>query len=62
MFRTLATAPDSLARIFERMKLGMAVPAIIKMTATTIRSSIKEKPADFLRFRPLANLFFEVCI
>src|SRR5580700_2961746 len=54
--RTLATAPDSLARIFERMKFGMAVPAMIMMTATTIKSSIRVKPADLVFFPLLTNL------
>src|SRR5579863_9740681 len=46
----IGTAPASLARIFERMKFGMAIPAMTMITATTIKSSIKVKPADPVLF------------
>src|SRR5260370_26548756 len=45
MDRTLATAEASLADMREARKLGMAIAAMIKMIATTIRSSISENPA-----------------
>jgi hypothetical protein len=38
------TADDSLAEILARIKLGMAIAAMIKMMATTTNSSIKENP------------------
>jgi len=38
------TAEDSLAAIFERSKFGIAIAAMIKMIATTMSSSIREKP------------------
>src|SRR3989442_7526726 len=42
------SAEASFAAIFERSKLGMAIAAMIKMIATTIRSSISENPFCFL--------------
>ncbi len=45
-------AAESLAAIRARSKLGMAMAAMIKMIATTISSSIKEKPFC-LRIRDL---------
>src|ERR1700719_1611469 len=44
MVRIEATAEDSLAAIRARSKLGIAIAAMIRMIATTIRSSIREKP------------------
>ena len=38
------TADASLAAIRERSKLGIAMAAMIKIIATTINSSIREKP------------------
>src|SRR5437870_13292671 len=46
--RNEPTAEASFAAIFERSKLGMAIAAMIKMIATTIRSSISENPFCFL--------------
>jgi hypothetical protein len=40
------TVADSLAAILARKKFGMAMAAIIKITATTTSNSIKEKPRD----------------
>jgi hypothetical protein len=37
-------AAESFAAIRDRSKLGIAIAAMIKMIATTISSSIKEKP------------------
>src|SRR5438270_5024165 len=42
--RTEAAAEDSLAAILARSRFGMAIAAMIKMIATTISSSINEKP------------------
>ena len=44
MLRTEPTADDSLADIRARIKFGMAIAAMIRMMATTISSSISEKP------------------
>src|SRR5271154_62997 len=48
MVRMEATAEDSFAAILARSKFGMAMAAIIRMIATTINNSIREKPL-FLR-------------
>src|SRR5215469_1377308 len=45
MVRMEETAEDSLAAIRARSKFGMAIAAMIKMIATTISSSMSEKPA-----------------
>src|SRR5713226_4409403 len=47
MVRTEPTADASFAAIFERSKLGMAMAAMIRMIATTISNSIREKPFCF---------------
>jgi hypothetical protein len=39
-----AAAEDSLAAILARSRLGIAMAAMIRMIATTINSSISEKP------------------
>jgi hypothetical protein len=44
------TVADSLAAILARRKFGMAMAAIIKITATTTSNSIKEKPRDLRGF------------
>jgi hypothetical protein len=44
MLRMEPTADASLAAILERRRLGIAIDAMIRMIATTIRSSISEKP------------------
>jgi hypothetical protein len=49
MVRSEPTAEASLAAIFDRKRLGMAMAAIIKIIATTIKSSMSEKP--FCLFR-----------
>src|SRR5437879_4366572 len=56
--RNEPTAEASFAAIFERSKLGMAIAAMIKMIATTIKSSINEKP--FCLFRINSPSRFEV--
>jgi len=43
-----AAAEDSLAAIRERNRFGTAIAAMIKMIATTIKSSISENPFSFL--------------
>src|SRR5277367_4211590 len=47
MVRMEATADDSLAAIRARSRLGIAIAAMIRMMATTISSSISEKPFCF---------------
>src|SRR4029077_17669082 len=47
MVRTDATADDSLAAMRARSKFGIAIAAMIRMIATTISSSISEKPFCF---------------
>jgi hypothetical protein len=42
--RSDATAEASFAAIRARSKFGIAMAAIIRMIATTIKSSIREKP------------------
>jgi hypothetical protein len=49
MVRSEATAEASLAAIFERIKFGIAIAAMIKMIATTINNSIREKPFCLVR-------------
>ncbi len=44
MVRTVSPAAASLAAIRACKRLGMAMAAIIRMMATTMRSSIREKP------------------
>src|SRR5579871_4926427 len=44
MVRMDATADDSLAAMRARSKFGIAMAAMIRMIATTISSSISEKP------------------
>src|SRR5579859_113988 len=44
MVRIDATADDSLAAMRARSKFGIAIAAMIRMIATTISSSISEKP------------------
>jgi len=51
ILRTDDAAEDSLAAMRARNRFGIATAAIIRMIATTIRSSIKEKPAVAADFR-----------
>jgi hypothetical protein len=56
-----ATAEASFAAIRARSKFGIAIAAMIKMIATTIKSSISEKPFWFLRiFIFLRQRFLDV--
>src|SRR5947199_9191897 len=54
MVRSEATAEASFAAILERIRLGIAIAAMIRMIATTISNSINEKPFCLLRI--LSNL------
>src|SRR6266446_1264025 len=49
MERMEPTADASLAAIRERSRFGMAIAAMIKMIATTISNSIREKPFCFFK-------------
>jgi hypothetical protein len=49
MVRIEATAEASLAAILDRIKLGIAIAAMIKIIATTMSNSISEKPFCLLR-------------
>jgi hypothetical protein len=51
--RREATAEASFAAIFERIRFGIAIAAMIKMIATTISNSISEKPVCFFRIKML---------
>ena len=54
------TAEASFAAIFDLIRFGIAIAAMIRMIATTIRSSISEKPAAFFPFVfPVSHL---ICI
>src|SRR5947207_857570 len=55
--RTEPTAEDSLALIFARSRFGIAIAAMIRMIATTISSSISEKPFC-LRIVPFSLVMF----
>src|SRR5690348_13556218 len=56
MVRIELTAEDSFAAMRARSKLGMAMAAMINMMATTIKSSIREKPFC-LRFIEILAIF-----
>src|SRR5437667_12167765 len=47
IWRTEAAAEDSFAAILARSRFGIAIAAMIRMIATTISSSISEKPFCF---------------
>src|SRR6266850_8542574 len=49
MVRKLSTAEASFADIRELIKLGIAIAAMMRMIATTINNSMREKPACFIR-------------
>src|SRR6266849_291206 len=55
--RREATAEVSLARMRDRRKLGTAIAAMIKITATTMSSSIRENPLGLRMYPPLADAF-----
>ena len=56
MVRMEPTADASLAAIFERNRFGIAIAAIIRMIATTIKSSISEKPFCLFRINLVSLL------
>src|SRR5437660_11930734 len=74
MVRMLLAAAESLADIFDRSRLGIAIAAMIRMLATTISSSINEKPfclrifnlspLEAFGFRPLliGSADSEICL
>jgi hypothetical protein len=47
---TELAADDSLAEILARSRFGMAMAAMIRIIATTISNSIREKPFCFRTF------------
>src|SRR4029079_4443370 len=55
MLRIEPTADASFAAIRERSKFGIAIAAMIKMIATTMSSSIREKPFCFFIVPLLAS-------
>src|SRR5579863_1403019 len=57
MVRSELTADASLAEIRARSKFGMAIAAMIRIIATTIKSSMREKPFSELRiiFSPVSS-------
>src|SRR5262252_2983289 len=59
MVRNEPTADDSLADIRARIRFGMAIAAMIRMMATTISSSISEKPFCF-RISIFPRFFSEI--
>jgi len=65
MERSEAAADESLAAILARIRLGIAIAAMIRMIATTISSSISEKPLllfTHLVFPSLKTQFFELML
>src|SRR5882672_12652547 len=56
MLRIADAAEDSLADILARSRFGIAIAAMIKMIATTISNSIKEKPFCFRIICPRLRL------
>ena len=55
MLRTEPTAEASLADMRARIKFGMAIAAMIRMMATTISSSMSEKPSLFPHYREILS-------
>src|SRR5436305_15320355 len=58
MARREPAAADSFAAIFARSKLGIAMAAMIRMMATTISNSIREKPFCFFMMLDLLDNFY----
>src|ERR1041385_7991021 len=56
MVRSVLIAAESLADIFDRSRLGIAMAAIMRMMATTMSSSISENPFC-LRIKSLSSEF-----
>ena len=59
MVRMDPTADASLAAIFARNRFGMAMAAIIRMIATTIKSSMSEKPFCLFRIIRSFSMWLE---
>src|SRR5947208_439080 len=59
MARMEPTAEDSLADIFARSRFGIAMAAMIKMMATTISSSMSEKPTCLRIFEVVIRLLID---
>src|SRR6266849_1513447 len=57
MVRREPTAEDSFAAIRDRRRFGMAMAAMIRMIATTISNSIREKPFCFFMMLDLLEKF-----
>src|SRR4029077_12134950 len=57
MVRREPTAEASFAAIRDRSKFGMAIAAMIRMIATTISNSIREKPFCFFMMLDLLEKF-----
>jgi hypothetical protein len=57
MVRREPTAEASFAAIRDRSKFGIAMAAMIKMIATTISNSIREKPFCFFMMLDLLEKF-----
>ena len=53
--RSVSTAAASFAWILDFIRLGMAIPAMIRMMATTISNSINEKPRCLHMATPDSN-------
>src|SRR5882757_2428468 len=62
MVRTDATAEASLAAILARSRLGMAMAAMMRIMATTINSSIREKPLSFEFLTHMGELHSRICL
>src|ERR1700674_3738561 len=58
MVRREPTADASFAAIRDRRRFGMAMAAMIRMIATTISSSIREKPFCFFIMLDLLEKFY----
>src|SRR6266850_1873418 len=59
MVRREPTAEASFAAIRDRRRFGMAMAAMIRMIATTISNSIREKPFCFFMMLDLLEKFYD---
>src|SRR6266705_1339039 len=59
MVRTAPAAEDSFAAILALSKFGIAIAAMIRMIATTISNSIREKPFCFFMMLDLLEKFYD---
>src|SRR2546429_2942154 len=60
MVRREPTAEASFAAIRDRSRFGMAMAAMIRMIATTISNSIREKPFCFFMMLDLLEKFYDL--